>query len=69
MDTITVEQLHNDLHVLTVYVGFTKPNIRNTVLNYCGIEQKESARNEDKMMTSEAVAVAVGKAIKIKNVI
>jgi len=64
MDTIRVEHLHSKLHVLTVHAGFTKSNIRNTALNYCGVEQKESPRNENKMMTSKAVAEAVGKAIR-----
>ena len=66
MDTIRVEHLHSDLHVLTVHAGFTKSNIRNTALNYCGEEQRESPRNEDKMMTSEEVALAVSSAIKRK---
>ena len=38
IDTIRVEHLQDSLHVLTVHAGFTKSNIRNTALNYCGEE-------------------------------
>jgi dehydrogenase/reductase SDR family member 7B len=66
MDTIRLEHLTNSLHVLTVHAGFTASNIRNVALNQYGEEQKESPRNEDKMMSAEAVAKAVVKAIKLK---
>jgi len=64
MDTIRVEQIKSDLHVLTVHPGFTASNIRNTALNQYGEEQKETPRDEDKMMTAEAVANEVGHAIR-----
>jgi len=64
IDTIRVEQLQSQLHVLSVHAGFTSSNIRNTALNRYGEEQKESLRNEDKMMSAETVAIAVAKAIK-----
>jgi NADP-dependent 3-hydroxy acid dehydrogenase YdfG len=64
IDTIRVEQLQSQLHVLSVHAGFTASNIRNTALNRYGKEQKETPRNEEKMMSAEAVAQEVGKAIK-----
>jgi short-subunit dehydrogenase len=64
MDTIRVEHLHDDFHVLTVHPGFTTSNIRNIALDYRGVEQQESPRDEGKMMSAEAVANEVGEAIK-----
>lgn len=64
IDTIRVEHLQDDLHVLTVHPGFTTSNIRNTALDHRGDEQQETPRDEDKMMSAESVAREVGKAIK-----
>ena len=64
MDTIRVEQINSELHVLTVHPGFTCSNIRNTALNQYGEEQKETPRDEDKMMTAETVANEVSHAIR-----
>ena len=63
MDTLRVEHLDSDLHVLSVHPGFTTSNIRNTALNKHGFEQRETPRDEDKKMSSEEVADEVGRAI------
>lgn len=63
IDTIRVEQIPNKLHVLSVHAGFTASNIRNTALNQYGNEQRETPRNEEKMMSAEAVANEVAKAL------
>ncbi len=68
MESLRVENLRNDLHVLIAYPGFTASNIRNTSLSADGSQQGESPRNEDNMMTAEAVANHIYKAIaKRKN--
>jgi len=54
------------LHVLIACPGFTTSNIRNTALAADGSQQGESPRAEDKMMTSEEVAIMIIKAIKQK---
>jgi short-subunit dehydrogenase len=43
--------------------GFTASNIRNTALDKSGKEQGESSLEENKMMTSEAVAKIITKGI------
>ncbi len=63
METLRVENLKTGLHVLNVYPGFTASNIRNTALTAEGLQQGESPRNEEKMMTSETVAHRIYKAV------
>ena len=63
MNNIRIEYLKNDLHVLNVHAGFTQSNIRKRALNKNGQPQRESPRNEARMMTAAAVASRVGKAI------
>jgi len=63
IDTIRVEQIPNKLHVLSVHAGFTSSNIRNRALNRYGNEQRETPRNEEKMMSAEKVANEVAKAL------
>jgi len=68
MESLRVENLKKDFHVLIAYAGFTASNIRNTSLSGIGTQQGESPRNEEKMMTAEQVAVCVYKAVsKRKN--
>jgi len=64
IDTIRVENLDNNLHVLSVHPGFTTSNIRNVALNKDGEEQGETPRDEDKMMSAAKVATEVVKAIQ-----
>ena len=56
LDALRVENLKTGVHVLTACPGFTASNIRNTALDKEGNEQRESTLNEEKMMSSEAVA-------------
>ncbi|RYD94162.1 MAG: SDR family oxidoreductase [Sphingobacteriales bacterium] len=56
LDVLRVENLKTGIHVLTASPGFTASNIRNTALGKDGTEQRESNRDEDKMMTAEEVA-------------
>ena len=45
------------------FPGFTASNIRNTALSKDGEVQKESPRDESKMMTAEKVAEYIYKAV------
>ena len=47
---------------MLVHPGFTASNIRNTALNDEGKSQKETPRNENKMMPAEQVAKIVVRA-------
>lgn len=68
MESLRVENLKNELHVLIAYPGFTASNIRNTSLSGFGTQQGESPRNEEKMMTAEHVAEYIYNAVsKRKN--
>lgn len=68
MESLRVENLKNDLHVLIAYPGFTASNIRNTSLSADGTQQGESPRDEDKMMSAEKVAKHIYMAVaKRKN--
>ena len=60
--TIRLENKVNGLHVLIVHPGFTSSNIRNVALNEHGESQKNSPRNEDKMMSANRVAKVIVKA-------
>lgn len=66
LDTIRVENLKKDLHVLVAAPGFTKSNIRNVALTNDGSVQGESPRDENKMMTAEEVAQKIVKAVERK---
>jgi short-subunit dehydrogenase len=59
LETIRVEHLYENLHVMIVAPGFTASNIRNAALNAHGNKQGESPRDEGKMMTSEEVAAHI----------
>lgn len=63
MESLRSENLKNDLHVLMAFPGFTASNIRNTALGADGSLQGESPRNEEKMMSAEAVAGHIHKAV------
>jgi short-subunit dehydrogenase len=63
LETIRVEHLKEDLHVMIVAPGFTASNIRNVALNANGTMQGESPRNENKMMSSEEVAQHIYKGV------
>ncbi len=63
LEALRVENLKKGIHVLIAYPGFTASNIRNTSLGADGSAQGESPRNEDKMMTSAAVAKHIYNAV------
>lgn len=64
LESVRIENLKNDLHVLVAYPGFTASNIRLTSRGAEGQQQGESPRNESKMMSSEDVASHIYKAIQ-----
>jgi short-subunit dehydrogenase len=63
LDTLRVENLKKDLHVLVAAPGFTASNIRNTALLADGSAQGQSPRKEDSMMSAEKVALEIIHAI------
>ena len=64
LDTIRVETLKQNLHVMVVAPGFTASNIRFTALTAEGKEQGSTPRDETGMMSAEAVAIKVIKGIE-----
>lgn len=56
LESLRTEVMTRGVHVLSVCPGFTASNIRNKALNASGQSQKESPRDEQKMMTAEEVA-------------
>ena len=63
MDALRSENILNHLHVMVVAPGFTTSNIRKVALAADGSPQGESPRNENKMMSAEAVADHIIKGI------
>jgi dehydrogenase/reductase SDR family member 7B len=63
LEALRTEVMTRGVHVLSVSPGFTKSNIRNNALTADGTSQKDSPRDEKKMMTSEQVAEHIYKAI------
>lgn len=63
LESLRVENLHTGLHVMIACPGFTASNIRESALNASGSTQKESPRNESKMMSAEQVAKAILEAV------
>lgn len=58
-ESLRIENLKNNLHVMVACPGFTASNIRNVALNNSAEPQGESSMVEEKMMTSEEVAVRI----------
>ena len=71
LESLRLENLENDLHLLIVHPGFTSSNIRNVALNKYGFPQMETPLNEQKLMPAEYVAKEVVNGIiqKKKNII
>ena len=68
LEALRIENLKKGLHVLVASPGFTSSNIRQNAINASGNHQKESPRNEKKMMSSEEVAEKIASAVdKRKN--
>ena len=63
LESLRIENLKKGLHVLIACPGFTASNIRNTALSKYGEVQRESPRDESKMMTAEKVAEYIYKAV------
>lgn len=64
LETLRTENLKTGLHVLIAAPGFTASNVRKAALTATGEQQGETPRAEDKMMTSEEVAIHLANAIK-----
>ena len=62
-NTLRIENIKKGLNVLVVHPGFTSSNIRNMALDKNGHAQKETPRNEGKMMSGEKVAQIIAKAV------
>jgi len=63
MEALRTENLHTGINVMWVCPGFTASNIRNTAINEQGKMQGETPLDEGKLMSAEAVAQAIIKAI------
>jgi len=64
LDVLRIENLKTGVHVLTACPGFTASNIRNTALDKNGAAQGESTLDEQKMMTSDEVAVIIANGVE-----
>ncbi len=64
LETLRTENLKTGLHVLIAAPGFTASNVRKAALTATGEQQGETPRAEEKMMTSEEVAIYLARAIK-----
>lgn len=56
LNTLRVETMKQDLHVMIACPGFTASNIRNTALTADGKQQGDTPLEEGKLMTAEEVA-------------
>ncbi|HNQ13016.1 MAG TPA: SDR family oxidoreductase [Bacteroidia bacterium] len=56
MESLRIENIEKNLHVLVACPGFTASNIRKKSLTSDGSAQSESPREENKMMSAEEVA-------------
>jgi len=63
LETLRIENLKKDLHVLVACPGFTASDIRTSSLSADGTPQGESPREENKMMSANAVAQEIVKAV------
>jgi short-subunit dehydrogenase len=64
LDALRLENLKTGVHVLTACPGFTASNIRNTALDKNGAQQGESTLHEEKMMTSDEVAINIADGVE-----
>lgn len=64
MEALRTELLHSGVNVMWVCPGFTASNIRNVALNSNANPHGETPMNESKMMTAEACATHILKAIE-----
>ena len=66
LETIRIENLKKGLHVMIIAPGFTSTEIRKHALTANGMEQGESPRDEQKLMSPGYVAKWVLKGIRKK---
>ncbi len=64
LEAIRTELLDTGVNVMWICPGFTRSNIRNVALNSTGNAQGESPLNERDLMSSQACAVHIIKAIE-----
>jgi len=64
LDALRVENLKTGVNILTACPGFTASNIRNTALDKDGAQQGESSMHEEKMMTSDEVAIIIADGVE-----
>lgn len=64
LETLRIENLKNDLHILVACPGFTASAIRESSLGADGRPQKNSPRKEDEMMTATEVADKIYHAVE-----
>lgn len=64
LDTIRIETMKKDVHVMTVIPGFISTNVRKAALVADGSAQGESPRNENTMMSPEELAKRIINGIK-----
>ena len=64
LETLRIEHLHDNLHVMIFAPGFTASNIRQTALVADGSRQGETPRDESKMMSAEECARHMIKGIR-----
>lgn len=66
LTTLRLENIKNQLHVMISHPGFTESEVRLHALTANGLEQGKTPRNEQKMMTSQEVAIRILKGIRKK---
>jgi len=67
LETVRVEHLKQNLHVMIVAPGFTSSNIRKTALAANGNMQGETPRDESNMMKPEDVALKIYSGVVKRN--
>lgn len=63
LDTLRIEHLYDNLHVMVFAPGFTASNVRNVALTADGSAQGETPRDESKMMSAEQCAKHLAKGL------
>lgn len=66
LETVRIENLKKDVHVMIAYPGFTKSNIRYHALTANGLPQGNTPRNEEKMTSSEETAKKIIRGIQMR---
>jgi short-subunit dehydrogenase len=64
LDTLRIEHLKDGLNVLVFAPGYTSSNVRNAALVADGSAQGETPLDEGRLMSAEAVALRLAKALR-----